>query len=57
MPKGGKRTGSGVKPRAGVKSTNRSFKATDEELESIKAKAKESGTTTSEYIRTKALNQ
>ena len=54
MPKGGKRPGAGVKPRAGFKSTNRSFKATDEEWELIRQLATEAGQTISDYIRTKA---
>lgn len=57
MPKGGKRPGSGVKPRSGEASKNRSIKFTDAEWKAIKQLAEQQNTTSSEYIRDKALGE
>lgn len=55
MGRGGKREGSGAHLRAGSLAKNHSIKFTDEEWEKVKQKAKENITTTSDYIRKKAL--
>ncbi|MFA6071564.1 MAG: hypothetical protein WC810_23555, partial [Janthinobacterium sp.] len=51
MSKGGKREGSGPKPRAGINAKNRSIKFTDPEWLIVKQKAKEASLTTSDYVR------
>lgn len=58
MKHGGAREGSG-RPRVPDKEYRkpRSFKATDEEWERIKAKAKEAGMSAAEYIRHQTLAQ
>jgi len=53
---GGARIGAGRPPVGENKRKPRSFKATDEEWQEIKRKAKKSGLTISEYIRKKALD-
>lgn len=51
MVKGGKREGSGPKPRAGINAKNRSIKFTDPEWLIVKQKASEKDITASDYVR------
>ncbi len=54
MAKGGARPGAG-RPQVKHLRKIRSFKATDEEWQKIKEKAKQEGLSASEYIRKKTL--
>lgn len=53
--RGGKREGTGAKPRNTTKSFNRTIRMTDTEWQTIKQLAKLNDQTASDYIRTKAL--
>lgn len=57
MPRGGKRTGAGRKPKGDSPAQGRTIRVNDEQWQAIKDKAKEAGLTTTEYIILKALQE